>query len=169
MLATSAVTAQAADSGFYLGAAVTQSQIDHIASALNLKDNRFKIIAGLRPIDRFAVELDYMDLGRDSAGTGLASVQADVKAAAAYAVGFLPVPFGDVYVKLGLARWDLSGSSAGLAGAFRLDRTGTELAYGAGVQARLGSAAVRLEYEGFDIKDTGGLKLYSLGFTWTFL
>jgi hypothetical protein len=37
------------------------------------------------------------------------------------------------------------------------------------VQARLGSAAVRLEYEGFDIKDTGGLKLYSLGFTWTFL
>ena len=34
---------------------------------------------------------------------------------------------------------------------------------------RVGSLAARLEYERFDVADTDGAKLLTLGLTWTFL
>jgi hypothetical protein len=166
--------AQAADNGFYLGAGVTQAKLDNIGDNFDtgdlndfkLDNTAWKVIAGFRPIDMFAVELNYDDLGDEGRTTGGVRFNADAKAFTAYAVGFLPIPVVDVYAKAGLARWETNASATGL---FDLDDHGTEFAYGAGVQVHLGSLAARLEYEQFDVENTDGVELLTLGATWTFL
>ncbi len=158
--------AMAADKGFYLGAAVSQSQIDGIAGSLDLDDTGFKLIAGFRPLDVFAVELNYMDLGKDSVDAGAFTVDAEATALAGFGMLMLPLPFVDLYVKAGVAYWETEGSTSVSLESLKDD--GTEFAYGAGVQAHFGSLGARLEYESFDISGTDGLDLFSLGVTWTF-
>jgi len=160
--------ATAADNGFYLGAALMQSRINDIAPSIDLEDDSYKLIAGFRPLDNFAFEVNYIDLGKETGGVGPVGYSVDSKAYAAYAVGFLPLPFLDLYAKAGVARWEANARATGIS-LGRLDDSGTEFAYGAGVQARLGSLAARLEYERFDVADTNGAELISLGLTWTFL
>jgi len=158
----------AADNGFYLGAGLTQSRINDVGPSIDFKDESYKLIVGFRPLDVFAVELNYIDLGKDSGAIGPLGYSVDGKAYAAWAVGFLPLPFLDLYAKAGVARWESSARATGIS-LDRLDDSGTEFAYGAGIQARLGSLAARLEYERFDVADTDGAELISLGVTWTFL
>ena len=173
-LASVCGVSQAADNGFYLGAGVTQAKLDNVGDNFDSGDlddfkidnTAWKIIAGFRPIDMFAVELNYDDLGDEGRTVGGVRFNADAKAFAAYAVGFLPIPVVDLYAKAGLARWETSGSATGL---FDFDDHGTEFAYGAGVQVHWGSLAARLEYEQFDVENTDGVELLTLGATWTFL
>ena len=161
-------SAVAADNGFYLGAAVSQSQIDGFGGNLDLDDTGYKVIAGFRPLDVFAVEVNYMDLGSDSATLGAARFNAEATALAAFGMLMLPLPLVDLYVKAGVAYWETKGSLSSIT-VSRFKDDGTEFAYGAGVQAHFGSLGARLEYESFDIEDTDGIDLFSLGLTWTFL
>lgn len=161
-------SAVAADNGFYLGAAVSQSKIDGFSSNFDLHDTGYKLIAGFRPLDMFAVELNYMDLGSDSATVGATRFDAKATALAGFGVLMLPLPLIDLYVKAGVARWEAKGSLSSVTVSSLKDE-GTEFAYGAGVQAHFGSLGARLEYESFDISNTDGLDLFSLGLTWTFL
>ncbi|MGE0580740.1 MAG: outer membrane beta-barrel protein [Steroidobacteraceae bacterium] len=167
-LSLCAGNAVAADNGFYLGAAASQSQIDGFTGNFDLKDTGYKVIAGFRPLDVFAVELNYMDLGSDSATLGAANFSAEATALAGFGMLMLPLPFVDLYVKAGVARWEAKGSLSSVT-VSSLKDSGTEFAYGAGVQAHFGSLGARLEYESFDIENTDGLDLFSLGLTWTFL
>jgi len=160
--------AHAADNGFYLGAGVSKAEIDDIFGSdrdFDFDDTAWKAIVGFRPIDLFAVEANYMDLGSESSTIG----DVDAKAFGAFALGYLPlpVPFVDVYGKAGMVRWEVEGSSRG--NLFRVDDDGTEFAYGAGAQLNFGSLSARLEWEKFDIDNTDGLNLYTLGLTWTLL
>ena len=109
-LSLCAGSAVAADNGFYLGAAVSQSQIDAFSSNFDLKDTGYKVIAGFRPLDAFAVELNYMDLGSDSATAGAIGFNAEATAIAGFGMLMLPLPFVDLYVKAGVARWDAEAS-----------------------------------------------------------
>src|SRR5688572_15980153 len=165
--------AQAADNGFYLGAAAIQAKIDNVGEDFDTDDlddfeidnTSFKLIGGFRPLDAFAVELNYIDLGDESTTVAGTRFDAEAKAYAAYAVGFLPIGPIDLFAKGGLVRWETEFNAAG----FRLDDDGTEFGYGLGVQARLGSLGARLEYEQFDVDNTDGVEMLSLGVTWTFL
>lgn len=171
ILALTGTAAQAADNGFYLGAGVSKSKVDSIFdSNLNIDDTAYKIIAGFRPIDLLAVEANYMDLGSERRSFGLGDAKAEAKAFSAYALGFLPipVPFLDLYGKVGVARWDLKGTTS-TTSLIRFDNKGTEFAWGAGAQVHFGSLAARLEYDNFDIDNTDGVDAYTLGVTWTFL
>lgn len=171
--------AQAADNGFYLGAAAIQAKIDNIGEDFDtgslddfeIDNTSWKLIGGFRPIDNFAVELNYMDLGDESRNVTGGRFDAEAKAYAAYAVGFIPIGPIDLYAKGGLVRWETEAnlSLSGLQQGFRLDDDGTEFGYGLGVQARLGSLGARLEYEQFDVDNTDGVEMLSLGVTWTFL
>jgi hypothetical protein len=160
--------AAAADNGFYLGAGFTQSKVKDIGPSIDLKDDSYKLIAGFRPLDKFAIEVNYIDLGRERGSIGPVGYSVDSKAYAAFAVGYLPLPLLDLYAKAGVARWEADARSTGVA-LGSLDDSGTEFAYGAGIQARLGSLAARLEYERFDVSNTDGAELVTLGVTWTFL
>jgi len=170
LLALAAGVAQADDQLFYLGAGVSSNKISEI-TAINsdLSSTSWKAYAGVRPINAFAVEADYLDLGSQTVNTpepgGTINTHVNYKAFAGYAVGFVPVPlpYLDVFGKVGLARWSSGGSSNSPdASLFSLSDNGTEFAWGIGAQAHIGSIGGRLEYEAFHIPNTSGAGVLSL-------
>ncbi|MEJ1966269.1 MAG: outer membrane beta-barrel protein [Gammaproteobacteria bacterium] len=175
-LALIGTAAQAADNGVYLGVGVSQVKLDNVGKDFNtgnlndfkVDDTSWKLIGGFRPIDNFAVELNYYDLGSENRSVGGFDFRADGKAYGGFAVGLIPIGPIDLFAKGGLVRWESKASADGPLG-FRFDDDGTEFAWGLGVQARLGSLGGRLEYEHFDVDHTDGVEMLSLGVTWTFL
>lgn len=173
---TFGASAAHADNGMlYVGAGLTNDNLRDIAATnSDLNSTSWKVWAGFRPISLFAVEADYIDLGSQSISS--TSFAADVsthlsyKAFAAYGVGYvpIPVPYLDVFGKVGLARWTASGSSAvssdalGGSGLFSLSDNGTQFAWGVGGQVHIGNFGGRLEYENFSIRNTSGANLVSL-------
>jgi hypothetical protein len=139
----------------------------------------FKGMLGIRPISFVGAEIAYVDLGnRSGFGSGgpvagrpfVTSAQASQKGEAAFAMLCLPVPVIDAYIKGGLSRitTDMSVSyqingSAGYT-AYR-SLTDVGVAYGAGLQWKLGSWAVRGEYERFDAAGANP-SLLSIGMTY---
>lgn len=166
MTALAAAAASAADNGLYLGASVGQSDVNIDSGPLQVDgdDTGFKLIAGFRPLDYFAVELNYVDFGDVESNGG--NFKAESDAISAYAVGFLPVGPVDLFAKAGLVNSDTSVKGA-VGDAFKSD--GTDFTYGAGVQFRFLSLSARLEYEIFDVDDVDDLNLLSVGLTYTFL
>ncbi|HEY0767147.1 MAG TPA: outer membrane beta-barrel protein [Steroidobacteraceae bacterium] len=173
-LALGAGIAKAGDGMLYLGAGLSRDKVEGITHTgvpfADIDKTSWKVLAGFRPIKLFAVEADYLDLGnRTSTFIGGASTNSDAKAFAGYAVGFLPlpVPFLDVFGKVGVARWKLNGSasSAGTlppSSFFAFSDRGTEFAWGAGAQAHVGNIGGRLEYERFRIANTNDARVFSL-------
>lgn len=153
----------AADNGLYLGAGVGQANVDIDTGPIEVDgdDTGYKAIAGFRPLDFLAVELNYIDFGKVE-DSGLA---VDADAIAAFAVGFLPIGPVDLYAKAGVA--DSNASLRSPIGDFESD--GTDFAYGVGVQVRFLSLSARLEYEEFDVDDVDNLNMLTLGLTYTFL
>lgn len=166
MLALACVNARvfAVDKGFYVGAALGQTESGVRDSNFNFKDRDqgYKLIAGIRMLGVLGVELNYVDLGAANVG----GARAKTKAADGFAMVFLPIPLVDVYGKLGLVSWK-TDASAPTVSSFR--RSGSDLAYGAGVQLHFGSVSARLEYEAFDAKEAARPTMLSLGATYTFL
>jgi hypothetical protein len=155
--------------GFYAGGAITQARFDDENFSLDDvddEDNSWKVIAGYRFHENFAAEASYIDFGELSAqqlvGTG--SFTAEAKGLSLFAVGLIPVPYVDLFAKIGAAKID--SKTRGLVTNF--DDDTTEFAYGAGAQWRWRNLAVRAEYEKFDTDIIGDLDLISLGATYTF-
>lgn len=171
LLALGAAAARADNEFFYVGAGISSNKLSGITngglSYSSIDHTSWKALAGVRPLSWLAVEVDYNDLGSGSStffeGGAPRSSNTDAKAFAGYAVGFLPVPvpFLDLYGKVGLSRWELNGSS-GSTGLFNFSDRGTEFAWGAGVQVHFGIIGARLEYENFNIPNTNGAQIVSL-------
>jgi OOP family OmpA-OmpF porin len=176
-LALVATCASAADNGVYLGAAIGVDSTlkgGQFQTDLDVKNQPYKLILGVRPINLFAVEASYVDFSKATPSAPLIDTTLDAKAKLydAFAIGYLPLPLPllDIYAKAGLAHWDTDVRLTVLPGTVSdLSRSGTDFAYGAGAQLRLGSLAVRLEYERFNVSNADRVDLASLGVTWTFL
>jgi hypothetical protein len=180
--------------GFYLGAAIGESHVrstqaingdtDYVSN-FDEHHSAWKVTAGVRPISPLGVELEYIDFGNPSsaaANNGFGGIsQSSATAWTLFGLGYLPlpVPFLDVYGKLGVAHLRTTGTEvppvpdcpagATACGAppFAISDSTTNVAYGGGVQGKLGSLAIRAEYE--RIAASGGNPdLFSLGVTWTF-
>jgi hypothetical protein len=158
--------AQAADNGIYLGAGVSQAKVDYDVNNFKFdgSDTKYKIIVGVRPLDWLAFEANYVDFGV----TETSVAKLDLKGVDAFAVGLFEIGLVDLYAKAGLIRWNQSIDFASL-GNLDTSDTGTDAAYGAGIQVRLGSLSLRGEYERFAIGDGTNADLITLGLTWTFL
>ena len=172
--------------GLYLGGGVGQSRVDADGANFNrgsFKENHsaFKGIIGIRPIPVVGAELEYIDFGHPRGTLGGAPADVTLKGAAAFGVGYLPLPIGALFVKAGLARLQstVNGVYAVAVPAcnpgpctgsplFSLSRNDTSFAAGAGVQFKVLSWAIRAEYEHFHAAG-GNPGLVSVGFTWTFL
>lgn len=170
ILALGCGSAQAADNGFYLGGSLGQSSIQLNEPTLEFDgtDTAYKLIAGLRPLDWLGVEVNYVDFGSPDDSVAGVNIKSDATGISAFAVGFLPVGPVDVFAKAGLVNWDASLSAPALPG-LSIDESGTDFAYGVGVQFRLLSLSIRGEYEVFKIEDLDDVNLLSIGLTWTFL
>ena len=158
-----------ADNGtLYLGAGLANDNLRDIAATnSNLSSTSWKVWAGVRPISLFADEANYIDLGSESVATpGGGTTHLSYKAFAGYAVGYapIPIPWIDVFGKVGLARWTSSGSSSlgAPSGLFSLSDNGSQFAWGIGGQVHVGNIGARLEYENFNIRNTGGANIVSL-------
>jgi hypothetical protein len=166
--------ASAADNGFYLGGAASNVSSDYdVTSALGgpSDDDGFKLIGGFRPLDAFAIEANYADFGTTRVPTGIVCITVpcptataiDSRALSVSALGLFSFPFVDLYGRVGMSRWETERRVLG-----SQDDEGTDPTYGAGVQLRFGSFAVRVEYERFEFgSDEADLR--SVGFTYTFL
>jgi hypothetical protein len=168
-LALGAGAAQADNGTLYVGAGIVRDNLQDIAATnSSLNSTNWKIWAGFRPISLFAVEADYIDLGSQTINSFTNSTHVDYRAFAGYAVGFvpIPVPYLDIFGKVGLARWESSGSSSVLAPPggpfFSLSDNGTQFAWGVGGQVHVGNFGGRLEYENFNIRNTNGANVFSL-------
>lgn len=155
----------AADNGIYLGASLGDANIDinQGLAQVDSDDTGFKFIAGIRPLDWFAVEASYVNFGNPEDGR----LEANADGISAFGVFFLPIGPVDVFAKGGLISFDTKIKLDGFGDIYRED--GTDLAYGVGVQFRLLSLGVRAEYEKFDIDDVKDANMLSIGVTYTFL
>jgi len=164
-LALAASAAHADDGWFYAGAGISRDSIKDItATASDLDSTSWKALVGFRPIKLVAAEADYIDLGSQSSQYLDINTHLKYQAFAAYGVGFipLPVPFVDVFAKLGVARWNSSGGSSSPGSFFSLSDNGTQFAWGLGGQVHFGNIGARLEYENFSIRNTNGANIVSL-------
>jgi len=172
--------AHAENGFFYLGAGISHndvSNINDLGGQADISGSSWKAFVGVRPINTFAFEADYMDLGSGNstlappAGVLCAigancngSAHSDGSAYAGYVVGFLPIPLPivDIYGKAGAAHWKLNGNVNTVTSSTGFSHTGTDFAWGIGVQAHITMFGARLEYENFNIPNTSGAKIASL-------
>ncbi|MEA3149528.1 MAG: OmpA-OmpF porin, family [Gammaproteobacteria bacterium] len=178
--------------GFYVGAGIGESTIrsdqgfdPYYPTDSHPHHTAWKAFAGIRPLPFLGAEAEYIDFGHPgSADTYYgANYNADShpKAGVLSAVGYLPLPYLDVFAKVGVARLEtnlntytpgpcsqnVSGSIACAEYLSRQDVYETKVAYGAGVQTHFLGLAVRAEYE--RISSTyGDPDAVMVSATWTF-
>jgi OmpA-like transmembrane domain len=170
--------------GLYAGAAVgeadvnSQQSFNSVPLDFDVHHNAWKVMLGVRPISLVGAEIEYLDFGQPQRNNVLGITSVKDKAAVLSGVFYvpLPVPYFDVFGKVGLARLEndvtahfpfacpVGFPSCGL---FQLNRTDTHLAYGGGAQIKIRSLSVRVEYERIQAS-SGNPELFSLGLTWSF-
>ena len=170
LLALAAATAHAdgvADTGVYAGAGIMNSNVQNIeGTGFNINNTSVKALAGAR-FSLIGAEVDYYRLGSDSRNFYFGGANADARAFAAYAVGYLPLPILDFFGKVGLDRWQLNSSSTNPS-LFQLSDSGTQFAWGVGAQEHFGNFLARLEYEHLAISNSDGARVISLDVTYNF-
>jgi hypothetical protein len=185
--------------GFYVGAGVGASNVGnndyyngypygYYGHYNNGNNVAWKALIGLRPLPFVGAELEYMDFGSSNGNNGYYNnyytygANSHPKATLLYGVGYLPLPlpYLDVYGKLGVARLQTnisfdtctsvsntpSGPSCNPT-TYRLDQTNDKFAYGAGIQAKYQDFAFRAEYEGIS-SNYGNPAAVTVSVTWTF-
>ena len=153
----------------------------------------WKVIAGVRPLSLVGAEAEYIDFGSGRGTAGIpptptqggiaATATSHPKAPALFGVGYLPIPlpYLDVFAKAGVAALRSSAQASGQAlcptslpcipifiPPYSASDTSTRFAYGAGVQVKLSTLAVRAEYERIH-SSRGDPDLLSLALTWSLL
>lgn len=162
---------------------VTPSLIYYDQGSFAENHAAFQVMAGIRPISMLGAELDYLDFGYPSGAFNGNSADVSMKGGAAFGVLYLPVPIVDIFLKAGIARIqsDIDGiavfqtNCAGVRpcqqiaaiGPFALDRRNWSGAAGLGAQYKVGSLAMRAEYERFNAAGEHP-SLLALGITWSF-
>jgi hypothetical protein len=152
--------------GFYAGGGITQSRFDANTFTVDHKDNSWKAIAGFRLGDSYAIEANYVDFGRARAPAVVAGgpFASEATAVSLFAVGFLPMSWGDLFLKAGAARIQADGNFTGAP----IKDSVTRFAWGGGVQLRMNQVALRAEYEKYDAGVIKDLDLITIGVTYTF-
>lgn len=167
-----ALPAIAADNGFYLGGSIGQTAVNTgTLGEVQVDGNStgYKVFAGFRMITFLAVEGAYIDFGKSNKTTSATTFgEAKAKGYEAQVLGFIPLGIADIFGKAGAASatFDINGTQNGIPTSISTDKTSP--VYGAGVQFRIKSVAVRGEVEYFDVKSTDKLYFYSIGASWTF-
>jgi hypothetical protein len=171
--AVSAAAIAADPLGFYIGGSVGEADFrgtSDISGPTLIFDERhpgWKAFVGARPIPFLGFEVAYTDFGNAHAPgppvifPAYFNDSSRQSAVTAFGVGYLPlpIPFLELYGKLGVARLDTEvQETAQPFGCYFLasycgpttttqNLRSTDFAYGAGVQAKFGEFAVRAEYE----------------------
>jgi OOP family OmpA-OmpF porin len=151
------------DRGVYAGAGVGEynvkiddvDDVGPVVDDFDESDTSYKIYAGYRFNPYFALELDYMDLGKPESRVQGFPIQAKSEGWAPYAVGTLPLGMFELFAKAGYMFYDVDVDVGDDLNDFSSSDTGEDFVYGAGVGVNLFERLnVRLEYEEIDIAHT---------------
>lgn len=189
-------SAQAADSGFYVGGSIGRSEVSDFdgsdfdaefatlgltsSTSIDDTDTGWKAFAGYRVMKYLAVEGAYTDFGEFSANSTITAPSAGVVnstvEADAWTVSALGIlPLGDqlsLFARLGVNFWNTDISAAGtgsgsVASASNSD-DGTDWVYGLGAAFSFTkNLSVRGEWERYDFDDAD-VDLLSAGVSWNF-
>lgn len=172
-------TAQAADTGFYIGGSIGQASYDVPSDITEIpsfdeNDTGYKIFAGYNVnigIVNLGVEGGYVDFGNPSTKFGIDNnvLAIDADGWNLWGVGGLNLGPIDVFAKVGTVSWDASVSIKGLDPDLgSLSDSGSDFGYGLGARVSFGKLAVRGEWEVYDIEDTDDISMFSVGLAWRF-
>ena len=147
-----AVAAPAAHAGGYLGAGVGQAytKVEETDISIDLDGDTtgWKIFGGYNFLKYFGVEASYVDFGSVTDASSGVEIKSEAKTFDAFAVGKIPFPVVEPFVKIGYANVD---STATLSTDSFSDKS-WGLAWGAGVGFNiLKKLHLRVEYEQFDV------------------
>jgi len=153
-----AFPAAAADNGFYLGAAAGQSTFsvgDFNSEEFDGDATGYKVFAGGRFLTILGVEGSYVDFGDIEGDQTIegAGLNADVNGVTLQGVAYLPLGIADIFVKGGVFKWESDLTSTISGETVTISGDGNDLVYGAGVQFRIQSFALRAEVGYYDIED----------------
>lgn len=173
-----AASGQAAENGFYVGAASGEMQTRHkvgLGDPFDDQDSSFKVIGGWRPVDWFALEGSYFDLGDvtlQQSSPGLQPFRLEQKGYDAFAVFLVDIAMFDLFLKAGAVKSsaDLTTSTIEGGQASSVDQD-TDFAWGAGAQFRVRKLVTRIEYERLEISNGNNFKppkVVSVGLIWSF-
>ena len=193
--ALGATSAQAADTGFYIGGSFGQSQIsDFSGSDLDREfatlgitsttttddsDSGWKAFAGYKITKNLAVEGSYTNLGEATARTvvtapvaGTFNSTLEFESWSISAVGILPLNDQfSLFARLGLNVWNLDGSVTGTGSGSTTVTTGddgADVVYGLGASYNFSqNLSLRGEWERYDF-DGSDVDLLSVGLAWAF-
>ena len=157
------------DEGFYLGTAIGQAKfkndtLDDLGSLgfnTDDKDTAFKLFAGYQFNPNFAVEASYVDFGDFTASAAVPGYSARAEVGAdgfGFAlVGRLPIDAGfSVFAKLGLIAWDGDYKESDSDGwSYSESTDDIDPFYGIGAEYVVNQVMMRLEFERYDLSDSG--------------
>ena len=167
-----ALPAAAADNGFYLGGSFANSAIDTGSLGdvkINENANGYKVFGGYRFLTFLGVEASYVDLGSVK-GTPTPGTEAEAKINGwtGHVTGYVPFGIGDIFAKAGVYSWNGDFKAIANSITSKSSKSGTDPAYGVGLQFRIKSWAIRGEAEYIDIKSADKVYVYSVGGSYTF-
>jgi hypothetical protein len=167
----------AAENGFYLGAASGETETRHqvgLGTLFDEQDSSFKVIGGWRPVDWFAVEGSYFDLGEvtlHQTVPDLSPFRLEQKGYDVFAVFLVDIAMFDLFAKAGAVKSSADLTTNTIAGPTSSVDRDTDFAWGAGAQVRFNKLAARIEYERLEISNGDSFKppkVVSVGITWSF-
>lgn len=189
-------TAQAADTGFYVGGSLGQSKVNDFdgadldaelatqgiisSSTTDDTDTGWKVFAGYRIMKYLAVEGAYTNFGEATAhsvvtspSSGTVDTTLEAEAWTVSALGILPL--GDnfsLFARLGVNFWNADISAVGTGGGVTAVASGgddgTDMVYGVGaVYSFTKNLSVRGEWERYAFDDAD-VDLWSAGISWSF-
>jgi OOP family OmpA-OmpF porin len=176
-----AAPAAATETGFYIGGGFGISSLDvsdfnpEVADLAFEQDNfGVKLFAGYRFFKYFAVEAGYTDFGNVMVWEGgnlefYEEGNVGISMWSGYAVGLIPVGDKvDFFGKLGYASWDLDNRFTSGGETEDLSTSGSDLAWGLGINFRFKKLGIRVEGDWLKIPDTGGVFLLSVSLMYNF-
>lgn len=192
--ALGATSAQAADTGFYIGGSFGQSQISDFSgsdldrelatmgvtssSTTDDSDSGWKVFAGYKIMKNLAVEGSYTNLGEATARTtvtapvaGTFNTTLELESWSISAVGILPLNDQfSLFARLGLNVWnsDVSVAGTGSGSAVTTSDDGSDVVYGLGASYNFSqNLSLRGEWERYNFGDSD-VDLLSVGLAWAF-
>lgn len=174
MLCASSAAWAGAESGFYLGGSLgyASSDIAYTDAGVGYVSydddaSAYKVFAGYNfgviPLVNLAIEASYVDFGTAQGTVSGTAIETTANGVSAF--GLLGVNLGPamVFAKAGAIDWE----SESVALSNTVSDSGTDPAYGLGVQLQIKSLAVRAEFEVFDLESVE-IGYASVGLSYTF-
>jgi opacity protein-like surface antigen len=157
--------------GLYVGAGAIQNKVEGVGGSsvdVDLYNKQWKAFAGIKPgASPLGFEAEYLNFG--SATTATAHASADAWAFDAIGHVPMPLPFLSIYGKAGVSRIEASGSVTVPGISLRFSDQQSQFTYGAGVQVQVQGLGARLEYEHFNLSNTDGVNVFTVGVLFRFM